>query len=141
MSMSPPLHRFVYHIFLRLKDLLYLNFLSVLEVYFQKQFQTGSGLHNCTSPPSTAESVFDLLTHNKSQETAVYQQFMLEKPYGLAKNFSLSVQKNFPAICDGQLMQGLMQLQSIDNYIFKVTLKKLAELICEYYAVKDLDLR
>jgi hypothetical protein len=87
-------------------------------------------LHNCTSPPNTAQSVFDLLTHNKNQETSVYQQFMLEKPYGLAKNFSLSMQKSFPAICDGQLIQGLMQLQSIDNCIFKVTLKKLAELIC-----------
>ena len=88
----------------------------------------------------TTESVFDLLTHHKNQGAAAYQQFMLEQSHDSAKNFSLSMQKSFPAICDDAFMQQLTQLQCMGHRMVKITIKELVELICEYYAVKDLDL-
>ena len=88
----------------------------------------------------TTQSVFELLTHNKNQETADYQKFMLDQSHDSAMNFSLSMQKSFPAICDDSFMKQLMQLQEIDNRVIKVTLRELVELICEYYSVKESDL-
>jgi chromosomal replication initiation ATPase DnaA len=57
-----------------------------------------------------------------------------------AVNFSLSMQKNFPAICDDAFMKKLIQLQKIDERIIKVTLRELVKLICDYYSVKESDL-
>jgi hypothetical protein len=88
----------------------------------------------------TTQSVFDLLTNNKNQETVTaYQEFMSDQPRD-AVNFSLSMQKNFPAICDDAFMKKLIQLQKIDERIIKVTLRELVKLICGYYAVKESDL-
>ena len=85
----------------------------------------------------TTQSVFELLTPNQNQSVVAYQQFMSQDP---DLNFSFSMQKNFPAICDDQFMQQLNLLQKIDTEMIKITLKKLVELICEYYKVKESDL-
>jgi putative transposase len=91
-------------------------------------------------PWLTTQSIFDLLTHNKNQAKAAYQQLMLNPAHDFATNFALSMQKSFPAICDDQFMQQLAQLQKIDKCVVKATLRKLVELTCEYYAIKESDL-
>lgn len=88
----------------------------------------------------TTQFVFDLLTYNKNQVTTAYQQFMFDQLSGVVTNFSLSMQKNFPAICDDVFMKKLMQLQKTEDDRLKITLKELIEQICEYYAVKEPDL-
>ena len=72
----------------------------------------------------TKQSVFSLLAHDKNHETIAYQEFIFNQAHDPNMNFSQSLQKSFPAICDDQFMQEIMLLQKIDNQMIKITLRK-----------------
>jgi REP element-mobilizing transposase RayT len=88
----------------------------------------------------TKQSVFNLLTHNKRRATASSLQFILNQSDDLEANFSLSMQKSFPEICDDQFMLRLTHLQRMEEFKINLTLSKLVVLICEYYAIDEVDL-
>lgn len=88
----------------------------------------------------TKQSVFNLLTQNKRRAIADYLQFILNQSDELVENFPLSIQKSFPEICDDQFMLKLSHLQRIEEFKINLTLTKLVVLICEYYAIDEVEL-
>lgn len=88
----------------------------------------------------TTQAVYDRLVQNKDKTIVAYQQFMRDQKVDAVTNFSQSMQKSFPAICDDSFMLQLKQLQQKDHRLVKITLNELIRLTCKYYKVEECDL-